>query len=628
MAAWARTRGGQLHALAPDPRHQQLPLHRPTTSGPAPPPPTRTLIIKIKNSVLQVPERRDALARSGEPLDQEAPLDLERGGRAGDGLDDLEPAGVLERGQRGRAVGPEVLERGRVRARGAPRPRRRRSRPMPGRARPPRPRRPRAGCRARTASTSAGDTVSPPVRMTSRTRPTMVRYPVLVDFGQVAGAVPTVDERLRRGCGVAEVAVEEQGSARPTARRRRPTRTSVARGRHSAAPGFASDVGVVERGHAPGFGRPVEDADVAPGGRPARWLRGARAVWPRSRCRRSAATPGPPWRRRRRRGQDAPPHGGDGVEAGGAVAGHGRGDGTERRPRGAARRGRGPATAAGRWSTPPCATGGRGTPWARAARGARRGGCAATLTRCESTAPLGRPVLPLVKNTTWGSSSTKRGGRARRCRRRHVPRAARETPGPAGAGVVTGPPRQVLRGGQSGTPSRGRQRLHPARRGRRRRRRARAAPTPATVVASSITRAPRRWGRRPLRSWRARRTAGRGRGWSSSTPPPGRRGRPRGPARARATRLAPRSISAKVERGLARGRPRRGTGAARAALRKMSPMVSSPPTPRPPVSVLGLRVPDLARSRTVILEWENSVLPGPDRSPGQQRAGEERACRE
>ena len=107
------------------------------------------------------------------------------------------------------------------------------------------------------------------------------------------------------------------------------------------------------------------------------------------------------------------------------------------------RRCRGPATAGGRWSTPPCGTADTGRPWPPAARGARPGWVRRTLARWREHRPLGRPVLPLVKKTTWGSEPERRVVGERRAVQagghlaeldRAVRRGRARRPGPAGVG--------------------------------------------------------------------------------------------------------------------------------------------------------------------------------------------------
>ena len=64
-----------------------------------------------------------------------------------------------------------------------------------------------------TASTSGGATVSPPVRITSRARPTIDDVAVVVEHAEIAGVVPAVDERLGGRVGIVEVAVHQERAA-------------------------------------------------------------------------------------------------------------------------------------------------------------------------------------------------------------------------------------------------------------------------------------------------------------------------------------------------------------------------------------------------------------------------------
>ena len=134
-----------------------------------------------------------------EALDDEGALDLAGGGGAGEGVDDREAAGVLERGEAAGAERPERVER---RARSAPA----RTTTTAVTTSPhcgvgdadDRDLGDRRGARASTCSTSGGATVSPPVRITSRARPTIDEVAVVVERAEIAGVVPAVAQAPRR----------------------------------------------------------------------------------------------------------------------------------------------------------------------------------------------------------------------------------------------------------------------------------------------------------------------------------------------------------------------------------------------------------------------------------------------
>ena len=148
--------------------------------------------------------------------------------------------------------------------------------------------------------------------------------PVPVLLGQIPGAVPTVDQAGRGGPGVVEVAVEEQRAPHPQLAVHVPSDPDAGR-RWTAAARMVGEVGLVEARHAARLGGAVEDPEVDVG------QQSGDGVEELGRGGRRAGVGHPQGRQRarsRRADQvdQALPHGGNAVEAGGPVAGHGLAD--------------------------------------------------------------------------------------------------------------------------------------------------------------------------------------------------------------------------------------------------------------------------------------------------------------
>ncbi len=337
-----------------------------------------------------------------------------------------------------------------------------------------------------------------------------------------------------------------------------------------------------------------------PAGRPGRWPRGARAAWPRCRCRRSAATAraatvpssSAP-------SQDPCPQGRDGIETGGAVTGHGRGDGT----------GVGRVEQHDHVAGLPLLQGDGPRPHVRERVGAHHG----TARLEQRTGVAAQHVDPVREHGALGPAGAAAGEEDHvgivlvdDGRRRGVVdltrqgRQAGSRRGPLGpvAGEAHGAGERRSQARRQGLTALGVLGVddHQGGAGRGGHVVASSRPSPAPMGANTAP---------VLASAANSGTRSRVVELHTTTRSPRRTPRP---ARTRATRLAASSTSAKVTVRSPRAAAARW-GTARAALEKMSPTVSC--------RVAG----DLpSRSRTVILEWKNGCCLTGEQSRGHRRA--------